>query len=167
MADMLVNLYRLPDASALFSRLQDSGITIKRALAPDKSRVLDFIRDTFNQGWADECSAAFAAQPVTCHIAVRGSTLLGFACYDATARGFFGPTGLSPEERGNGVGTALLLASLTAMREAGYGYAAIGWCDDAMEFYRKAAGAIPIPDSSPGIYSRLIAMEGGQPDTVE
>ena len=157
--DMLVNLYHLPKVTPLIDRLHGEGVEIKRALAPDKTNVLDFIKQHFNQGWADECEAAFANQPVSCYIAVRDHRIIGFACHEATARGFFGPTGLSEEERGKDIGTALLLCCLNAMRELGYGYAAIGWCDGAMEFYRKAAGAIPIPDSFPGVYSRLASVE--------
>ena len=52
--------------------------------------------------------------------------MLGFACYDTTHKNFFGPTGVDAAKRGQGIGTALLLATLHAMREAGYMYAIIG-----------------------------------------
>ena len=41
------------------------------------------------------------------------------------------------------------------MRLKGYGYAAIGAVGPA-EFYRKAVGAVPIPNSWPGIYHDLL-----------
>ena len=64
-------------------------------------------------------------------IAVRESgddqkEIVGFACYDATCMNFFGPTGVKESERGKGVGKALLLAALHAMKEQGYAYAIIG-----------------------------------------
>lgn len=45
--------------------------------------------------------------------------------------------------------------SLTAMRDAGYGYAIIGGVGPA-EFYRRTVGAIEIPDSNPGIYAEML-----------
>lgn len=89
--------------------------------------------------------------PPSCFIAVRAAHVVGFACYEVTARGFFGPTGVLASERGQGVGTALLFRSLQALRELGYAYAIIG---DAgpVQFYIRTLGGILIPDSSPGIY---------------
>ena len=59
-----------------------------------------------------------------------------------------------------GIGEALLRVSLTAMRDAGYGYAIIGGVGPA-EFYRRTVGAIEIPDSNPGIYAEMLF-----PDTL-
>ena len=40
-----------------------------------------------------------------------------------------------------------------------YGYAIIGWVkDDTINFYQTTASATIIPDSSPGIYKRLVNM---------
>ena len=62
--------------------------------------------------WAAEVEAAFCRLPVSCFLAVRDQDLLGFACYDATCKNFFGPTAVLEEERGRGLGRALLLATL-------------------------------------------------------
>ena len=78
-------------------------------------------------------------------------TLIGFACYEATCRNFFGPELVHPGARGRGVGKALLLAALHAMRAEGYAYAIIGWAS-SVDFYRKAVGATVIEGSEPGIY---------------
>ena len=88
-------------------------------------------------------------------IATRDGCVIGFAAYECTRRGFFGPTGVSEAERGIGIGKLLLLASLWGMRELGYVYAVIGGVGPA-EFYQKAVGAIVIPDSDPGIYRDLL-----------
>jgi GNAT superfamily N-acetyltransferase len=91
--------------------------------------------------------------PPTCHIATFDSKIVGFACHDATAKGYFGPTGISPAVRGIGIGAALLIASLRAMQEAGYAYAVIGGVGvDAQGFYQKVVGAVEIAGSEPGIY---------------
>src|SRR5205085_12594960 len=98
-----------------------------------------------------EMSVGFARQPVTVYVALREGRLMGFAAYECTRKNFFGPTGVAEEERGRGLGRALLLASLWALRESGYAYAIIGGVGPA-EFHQRAVGATLIPDSSPGVY---------------
>ena len=95
--------------------------------------------------------------PKSIFIATKNETkeMLGFACYDATAKGFFGPTGVLEAARGTGIGSALLMASLHAMRDEGYGYAIIGGVGPA-EFYEKICGAVKIDGSSPGIYKGML-----------
>lgn len=152
MSDMLVPLYYLPKES------ESTDFTIRRALAPEKSIVLDWVKTHFNQGWADECDVAFSQSPVTCYIAVRDKELLGFACYDATLKNFFGPTGVKKEARGLGAGKALLLRSFHSMKEAGYGYGIIGGVGPA-SFYEKALGATLIPNSTPGMYKGMLPQQ--------
>ena len=60
--------------------------------------------------------------------------------------------------RGQGIGEALLIESLTAMREAGYGYAVIGGVGPA-KFYERVAGAIEIPESTPGVYAGMLSPD--------
>jgi GNAT superfamily N-acetyltransferase len=118
--------------------------------------VIDWVERSFSERWASECAVAFSRQPVTTWIAVRDGVLLGFACADATAKGFFGPTGVAEAERGKGIGVALLLTTLRGMREAGYAYAVIGSAGPA-GFYAKHCGAFEIPGSTPGIYKNLLS----------
>lgn len=155
MGDMLVKLYELPDARALYESLAKSGIEIKRAIAPEKHFVEDWVGTRFSKGWASECAAAFAQSPCSCFVAVKERKIIGFACYDATARGFFGPIGVDLELKQPGLGKALLIRTLEAMREAGYGYAVIGWAGP-VDFFKKTVGAVSIEDSEPGIYRNLI-----------
>jgi GNAT superfamily N-acetyltransferase len=96
------------------------------------------------------------------YLAIRpGDTpeLLGFACWDATALGFFGPTGVAEEARGTGIGNALLQSCLHAMREQGYGYAIIGSASkNALDFYRKTLPASSqfLEGSKPGVYKNML-----------
>ena len=146
MADLLVKLYALPrDAGA--------GATgmVRRAMAFEKHIVLTWVRTHFGPAWGSECDVAFGNRPISCLVAVGDGALLGFACYDATCRGFFGPIGVAEHARRQGIGRALLLATLQAMRAAGYGYAVVGGAGDPA-FYVRTVGAIEIPDSTPGIY---------------
>jgi GNAT superfamily N-acetyltransferase len=153
--DMLVKLYDLPAADDTISRLAADGITIRRGLPPEKHKVLDWVKGNFSEAWASETDIAFGRQPVTCFVAIKDKRLLGFACHDAACRNFFGPTGVDPEARGKGIGAALLLACLEAMRHQGFGYAIIGGVGPA-DFYAKTVGAVSIEGSRPGIYRGLL-----------
>lgn len=155
MPDMLVKLYELPDISETNSKMRDSGIEVRRALAPEKHLIVDWVRSNFDSGWASECEVAFTNHPVSCYIAVENGRIVGFACYDATCKNFFGPTGVGIEARGKGTGAALLLKCLYAMEAEGYGYAIIGGAGPA-EFYSRIAGATVIEGSVPGIYRNLL-----------
>lgn len=153
--DMLVKLYDLPDSRAAFERLRGQGIQVRRALVPEKHKVVAWVREGFSQGWASETEVAFGRQPVSCFIAVQAGKILGFACHDATCRNFFGPTGVNPNARQQGVGTGLLFACLEAMREQGFGYAIVGGVGPA-DYYAKAVGAVLIEGSEPGVYAGLL-----------
>ncbi|MBU6375758.1 MAG: GNAT family N-acetyltransferase [Bdellovibrionales bacterium] len=151
MADLLVKLYDLPDIAPLVKVLAAQGVVIRRAMAYEKHQVLAWVRECFAEGWASECDVAFSNRPISCFLATERGKIIGFACYESTSLNFFGPTGVAEENRGRGVGKALLLSSLHAMAEKGYGYAIIGHASDP-QYYVKALGAIPIEGSSPGIY---------------
>ena len=153
--DMLVKLYDLPDSRACFERMLQLGVAVRSALAPEKHKVAAWVRENFGAAWASEAEVAFSRQPVCCFIAVQAGGIIGFACHDATCRNFFGPTGVEPEARGKGVGTALLFACLEAMKQQGFGYAIIGGVGPA-EYYSKTVGAVPIEGSEPGIYRGLL-----------
>ena len=159
MHDMLARLYDLPDPAPRVAALHDVGIDVRRALAPERHLVVAWVRGHFGEGWASECEVGFGRLPISCFRAQRGQELLGFACYDATAKAFFGPTGVLERERRQGIGTALLLVTLHAMAAEGYAYAIIGGVGPA-EFYATAVGAVPIAGSTPGIYANL--LRGGR-----
>jgi GNAT superfamily N-acetyltransferase len=148
MPDLLVNLLRLP-------ALEDTstqGFIVRHAQPWDLTPVRRFVTDNFSAKWADELSVGFARQPVSVYIATIDRELAGFAAYECTRRGFFGPTGVIDSARGKGIGKALLLASLWSLREMGYVYAIIG-AAGPVRFYQKTVGAIIISDSEPGIYA--------------
>lgn len=109
------------------------------------------MRESFSDAWAGEADRATPNTPISNFIATQDGALIGFACYDATALGFFGPIGVLESCRGNKTGKALLLACLLDMKWKGYGYAVIGSAGPA-ELYSKNAGAIAILDSTPGLW---------------
>ncbi len=153
--DLLVKLYDLPRDAAASSAPQ-SGVSVRRAFAAEKAMVTRWVTKRFGERWASESEAAFARLPVACYVGVAEDQLVGFACYDATARGFFGPVGVDEGMRRRGVGRALLLACLHDMAAQGYAYVIIGAAGAAGDFYRKEFGAIPIEGSAPGFYRGML-----------
>ena len=154
MADMLVRLYDLPPVAEAVAALAADGTIVRRALVPERPVINAFVAAHFAP-WQSEVDVCFARQPVSCFVAVRGTELLGFACIEAIARGFFGPTGVLPARRGRGVGRALLLVALEALRDRGYAYAIIGGVGPA-QFYARHANAVPIVGSDPGLYRDML-----------
>ena len=152
---MLVNLLKLPPLEPLIANLSEQGVNIRRAQPFETTPVREFIEKNFSVAWADEISVGFACKPVTVYIATRAGQVIGFAGYECTRTAFFGPTGVREDERGRGVGKALLVTSLWGLRELGYVYGIIGGVGP-MEFYREAVGAFVIPDTEPGIYRDLL-----------
>jgi GNAT superfamily N-acetyltransferase len=146
MPDLLVNLLKLPPLETA------EGFIVRRAQPFELSPVHRFVAENFSHSWADEISVGFARQPISVFIATIDRDIAGFAAYECTRRGFFGPTGVLQSAQGRGIGKALLLASLWALREMGYVYAIIG-AAGPVRFYQKTVGAIIIPDSEPGIYT--------------
>jgi len=155
MIDMLVRLYDLPDAAELYRDVAAAGVTLRRARAFEKHSVAAFAREHFSAKWASEIEVALSRQPVACFITTREKQVVGFACYDTTMRGFFGPTGVVESARGLGLGKALLFKALEALRELGYAYAVIGGVGPK-DYYAKACGAVEIAGSDPGIYGDLL-----------
>ncbi|MBY3120531.1 MULTISPECIES: GNAT family N-acetyltransferase [Rhizobium] len=154
MPDLLVRLFST-ELHALKCKADDVGISIRPALPPELHLIVSWVRERFSENWASEVTVAFSRQPAACLIAVESGKLLGFACYDTTARGFFGPTGVDPDARGKGIGLALFSACLQTMKALGHAYAFIG---DAgpVDFYAKTAGAIVIPAPDKGIYEGML-----------
>ena len=155
MPDLLVNLLNLPDLESFVDGLNHVGVSIRRAQTFEITPVREFIKNNFSVAWADEISVGFPNKPVTVVIATRDTRVIGFAGYECTRKAFFGPTGVAENERGRGIGKALLMAALCGLRELGYVYGIIG-AAGPVEFYRDAVGAIVIPNSEPGIYSDLL-----------
>lgn len=148
--DLLVPLYRLPAAGPA-----PDGAAVGKPIGPEHGACLAWVGAQFGPRWASEAAVALANRPLTLWLARTPAGPAGFACYDATARGLFGPIGIAPGERGRGLGRVLLLAALHDMHAAGYAYAVIGGVGPA-EFFRRHVDARPIEDSEPGLYRGML-----------
>jgi predicted N-acetyltransferase YhbS len=151
MPDMLVRLYDLPDPEGHYRRAHEASASIRRAEPWDRFALRSFIEANFWAAWAPEADLAFSGHPITGFVATMEGRIVGFAVYECSRRGFFGPTGVREDLRGRGLGAALLFRCLEAMREMGYAYAVIGGVGP-QAFYEKVCGAFVIPGSETGIY---------------
>jgi GNAT superfamily N-acetyltransferase len=171
MPDQLVRLFALPDDHDLLVGLTRQAIVVRRVRLEEIPSLVTWVQKHFSEMWANEMQALIHTQPLPCVIAIQvtpvdnptgyvyedmpSEKLLGFAAYDVSARGMFGPTGVDEAWRGKGIGKALLLECLKDMLSQGYAYAVIGW-SGPQEFYAKAVGAVVIENSEPGIYHRQL-----------
>ena len=149
MPDLLVKLYELPDAPPA-----PSGIVIRRALVPEMHAVVDWVGKQFSPQWASECEISFSRQPASCHLALRAGILCGFCCHGVLCPDFLGPLGVAEEWSRRGLGAALLIAGLSALRHQGYSYAIIGWAGP-VAFFQKTVGAVIIENSDPGFHAGM------------
>ena len=141
--DLLVDLYDVD-----FSKKNQSTYKIVRVLSPNSDSVIEFIKTHFSEGWASEAKAALYRSNPTCFIALDGKEIIGFACYDATAKGFFGPLGVNQAYRGHKIGQALTLHCLEGLYHDGYAYAIIGGVSErTLPFYEKVCPVHPIENS--------------------
>ncbi|HEX8169799.1 MAG TPA: GNAT family N-acetyltransferase [Thermoanaerobaculia bacterium] len=117
---------------------------VRRAEAAEEERVLDYIEREFGKMWRFEASHAFAGPEPRAFIGESDGAIAGFAVYEANNRGlgFFGPTGVSPAQRGRGVGGRLLRAALAELHRLGHAKAVIPWTA-ALGYYAKWCGAKP------------------------
>ena len=160
MADMLIKLFELESPGSFEADQKALGVELRKPIGPEKHAIIAWVFDQFGDAWASEVDVALSNQPRTCFVAVKDTRIIGFACYDATALGFFGPIGVAKSHRKNGTGRALLTACLLDMKNKGYAYAVVGGVTDT-DFYKHTVAAIEIPDSDPGIYRTRIK---GPPD---
>lgn len=159
MADMLIKLYDLPDRPAERATTGPQEHLVRKPIGPEHEAIVAWVQTVFGPRWASEARVALNNRPVSLFIALRGAEPIGFACYDATARGCVGPIGVHGSARGAGTGAALLRAALADMRAAGYAYAIAGAVGPA-EFFRRVSGAVEIPDSTPGLYAGMLTDRG-------
>lgn len=147
MADLIVALSDLPVIPTL-----TEGYKVTPTRAWDREVIVDWVREHFGQLWSSEVANGLGHQPSRVLIARRGTEILGFACFDVTFPGFFGPTGVAESARGQGLGKVLLLDALHRLRSLGYVYGFIG-DPGPVEFYEKAVGAVALPESLTSGYS--------------
>lgn len=164
MADMLVKLYQLPPLQPALESLAAHGVEVRLARVGEDRAIGAWIGRHFSPDWANGVAYAIGRSPCSLFIAIEkqppdaaraslydlpAERLVGFACYDTSNRGMFGPIGVQPSHERRGIGRALLLSALHAMWADHYAYAVIGWAGP-VEWYARAVDAVLIPGSEPG-----------------
>lgn len=155
MPDMLVKLYELPQLQPFIDRIAAQGIHIRHPVAPEKHVVVGWVKNHFTPGWASEVKVCFSNMPVSCFIALKNKKIVGFSSYESTRKNFFGPLGVDPKQQRHGIGKALLLVALYALRDLGYAYAIIGFTGSP-EFYEHFVCATPISGSEKSYFAGML-----------
>lgn len=162
MKDMLVPLWELPECCEIQEKLKTKQhIIIRRPIAAERHLIASWVLENFSNYWESEVKVAFSSVPPSIYIAQRNNEILGFACYECTAKGFFGPTGTLAEERGKGIGKVLLIKSLESLREMGYAYGIIGGVGPE-EYYQKTVNARVIEGSEKSVYYHMLKNKNGR-----
>lgn len=119
-----------------------SAVEVRRAERHEYAALRDFLHDNFWPGWGAEVFAALENAPPAVYLALRDGEIVGFAAYDANNRntGWFGPMGVSGDQRHSGVGSVLLRRCLGDIQAQGHTIATIPWAD-AVPFYEKCVAA--------------------------
>ena len=81
--DLLVDLYQQDFVK------ESLDFKVKRVISTDSDSVIDFIQQRFSPIWVSEVKSGLFRSNPTCFIAVDEKQIVGFACYDATSKGFF------------------------------------------------------------------------------
>lgn len=121
--------------------LRSAGWFIRRLEPRDRAQFARWLQATWGAGWTWEGLASYMNTPISTFVALQNETIKGFASYGVS--GFdptFGPTGVTTEARGHGLGTILLYRCLADIRKLGYQQAEIGWVGP-VAFYHHAANA--------------------------
>ena len=63
---------------------------IKVVKINDSIPILAFVQKHFQKNWVYEVEHALMESVSKCFVATEGGKILGFACFDSSAKGFFG-----------------------------------------------------------------------------
>ncbi|PSO08069.1 hypothetical protein B9Q04_07510 [Candidatus Marsarchaeota G2 archaeon BE_D] len=107
----------------------------------DPQRLLEFVDHNFGPYWRMETEASLKNGGVV--QAKMGDNIVGFASYCGFEDHWFGPTGVLEEFRGRGIGSELLFAALTRMRERGLCRATIPWTEH-LTFYGQTDAVVAV-----------------------
>lgn len=136
----------LPDPKKIFDS-DEFGYRVRRATEDDREAFDAYARKIWTAGWAIEGELGLKHDPVSLFIAERTrddeTEIVGFSVYETNqGLGCFGPTGVSIDHQGRGLGKKLLWATLLDMKELGRKQAVIGWIGPVDFYYQNAAAEL-------------------------
>ena len=124
-----IESYRTP-ASVVDRRetLRNDGVEIRPITAADVPGLIEMLREQFPPDWVRAARTHLQTMPWSnVLVAVRDGAVIGWCQFGTTEPGRFGPYGVIPDERGQGIGTVLFHTCLARMREHGIKYAWLQW----------------------------------------
>jgi predicted N-acetyltransferase YhbS len=131
----------VPPAPQMIVDEDARGYAVRRARLQDRDAFVEYMTRDWTPVWREEADQAFRMETLPLFLAWRDEEIVGFAaCEVSQCLGGFGPTGVSPEHRGAGLGRRLLWACLDHLRRAGRPTCEIGWVGP-VSFYHRACGA--------------------------
>lgn len=135
------------------SRLE--GYIFERINKIDFQKLFHFVKTNFPEGtWAEEVALSFIYNPPTTFIAKDSQhSFIGWATHSQLFPGSFGPTGVTIDSRGKGIGAELLKWALWDMKQNHITKATIMWVvGDTIKYYSKVIDAYISPVFIPMTY---------------
>ncbi|MHA1368460.1 MAG: GNAT family N-acetyltransferase [Promethearchaeota archaeon] len=120
-----------------------NGVTISRITPAEFSETVEYIKKYHAGFWPVEVQLSFKNQPCTTFIAKdENDKVIGFASHSIGFKGSFGPTGVKPSFRGQGIGGTLLKWCAWDLKQQGINRMIIRWVEgNTIKFYCKSIGA--------------------------
>ncbi|MHA1680207.1 MAG: GNAT family N-acetyltransferase [Promethearchaeota archaeon] len=120
-----------------------AGVTINRIKPIEIDHTIKFIETNHAGMWPVEFQYSLKNEPMTTFVAKNNAgEIVGFASHSIGFPGSFGPTGVSKNLRGKGIGGLLLKWCAWDLKNAGIEEMIIRWVvGDTIKFYSKSIGA--------------------------
>lgn len=131
------------------------GYIFERINKIDFQKLYHFVKTNFPEGtWAEEVALSFIYNPPTTFIAKDTQhNIIGWATHSQLFPGSFGPTGVSIDFRGKGIGAELLKWALWDMKQNHITKATIMWVvGNTIKYYSKVIDAYIFPVFIPMTY---------------
>lgn len=114
--------------SRLFLELRTAGYQFRRVGIDDEETLRQFIAITFPI-WKQEVDRALYNVPATVHICLIRNEVVGFASSESNnvGMGTLGPTGVRPDHRKRGIGSAVLHLCVDDLRSKGFEKYVVTW----------------------------------------
>lgn len=122
--------------------LERSGVTVRPLRREDREALEAWLRRTWGPHWAFEGMLAMDRPEPAGFVATRDEDVVGFAVFDSTRPGWFGPMGVEPSLQGGGVGLELCVRAMEEMARRGYAQAQIAWAGPRCFYARKLGATI-------------------------
>jgi GNAT superfamily N-acetyltransferase len=119
---------------------------VRRARRDEGEALVAWVARGFAHAWGEEVRRALA-HDASVFVAEGANGYAGFSAHSGhnAALGTFGPLGVAPEARRNGLGAALARAALDDLAARGFACATIPWVDPALVgFYARLAEGVRV-----------------------